>query len=327
MSEHPERVSHPVASPSVAVLAPAPLLTITIEAGAEQEEVHLHPGGQGVWIARLLASLDIDVVLCASFGGESGSVVQALVAQWDFDLRAVQAAGANGVYVHDRRSGTRLPIAETDAARRTRHEVDELYGTAVVAGIHAGTVVLGGPETSAMARGDVPELIPTEAYTRLARDLRANSVTVVADLSGPTLDAAVRGGLDLVKVSDEDLLACGDVEETSVDALLAAARRLASDGAEAVVVTRAERPALVLIDGTPHEIHTPHLDPVDPRGAGDSFTAGMVSALARGSSLADAVRLGSAAGTLNVARRGMGSGSRREIELFAHHVTITEMDR
>lgn len=40
----------------VAVFAPSPLLTVTIEAGAERPEVHLHAGGQGFWVARLAAT-------------------------------------------------------------------------------------------------------------------------------------------------------------------------------------------------------------------------------------------------------------------------------
>ena len=310
---------------SVAVLAPAPLLTVTIEASGGREEVHLHPGGQGVWVARLIANLEVDVVVCASFGGESGVVVKALIDHWGIDLRAVPATSWNGTYIHDRRSGVREPIAATEAPSRSRHEVDELYGTTFVAGIEAGTVVLGGPETSAMARGDVPELIPYDVYTRLAHDLRANSATVVADLSGPALDAATEGGLDLVKVSDEDLLVCGQVADASVEALVDVASDLAERGARAVVVTRGELPSIALLEGAFYEVHVPHVEPVDPRGAGDSFTAGVAAGLARGRSLADAVRLGTAAGTLNVTRRGLGSGNRREIELLARHVTIMEM--
>ena len=312
-------------APTVAVLAPAPLLTVTIESSGGREEVHLHPGGQGVWIARLIANLEVEVVVCASFGGESGEVVKALVEHWGIDLRAVPAEGWNGTYVHDRRSGVRQPIAATDTPRRSRHEVDELYGTTFVTGLEARTVVLGGPETAALARGEVPELIPYEVYTRLARDLRTNSATVIADLSGPALDAATKGGLDLVKVSDEDLLVHGDVSEASVDALAGVALDLAGRGAESVVVTRGDAPSIALLDGVFHEVHVPRVEPVDPRGAGDSFTAGVAAALARGATLDDAVRLGTAAGTLNVARRGLGSGNRREIELLARHVTITEL--
>jgi 1-phosphofructokinase len=67
--------------PRVCVFAPAPLLTVTIETGSGSgtDEIHLHAGGQGFWIARLVAELGVDVVLCGSFGGETGRVARALV--------------------------------------------------------------------------------------------------------------------------------------------------------------------------------------------------------------------------------------------------------
>jgi 1-phosphofructokinase len=61
------------------VLAPAPLLTVTVESSTVGDEIHLHPGGQGVWIARLVASLGVESILCSTFGGETGQVIEALL--------------------------------------------------------------------------------------------------------------------------------------------------------------------------------------------------------------------------------------------------------
>ena len=61
---------------------------------------------------------------------------------------------------------------------------------------------------------------------------------------------------------------------------------------------------------------------LDQRGTGDSMFAATGVGLARGMSLIDALRLGMAAGALNVTRRGLGSGTRDEIERLAAHVTV-----
>ena len=50
------------------MFAPSPLLTITIEPGADRPEVHLHAGGQGFWVARLAATLGPEVTLCSALG-------------------------------------------------------------------------------------------------------------------------------------------------------------------------------------------------------------------------------------------------------------------
>jgi 1-phosphofructokinase len=313
-------------SARVTVLAPTPLLTVTVESGSDRDEVHLHPGGQGVWIARLVSQLDVEVVLCATFGGESGLVAEGLLERlWGLELRAVSSGGANAVYVHDRRSGERVPVAETPAPRRTRHEVDELYGTTFVAALETDVLVLGGPERATMERGTASESIPFELYRRLPSDLASTGVTVIADLCGEALDEAASGGVDILKVSDEELLLDGRVSSRDLGELRSAMSLLREKGVGSVVVTRAEHPTIALLGERFVEVVTPTVHPVDDRGAGDSVTAGVAAAVARGATAEDALRLGAAAGALNVARRGFGSGSRREIEALSRHIVVREL--
>jgi len=93
-------------------------------------------------------------------------------------------------------------------------------------------------------------------------------------------------------------------------------------GADNVLITRAEEPALALVDDAIVTVRPPILEVVDHRGAGDSMTAGIAAGLARGSDLLDALRLGAAAAALNVTRRGLATGDRREIERLAPHIEI-----
>lgn len=50
--------------------------------------------------------------LCAAFGGETGRVVRTLAEDGLTTVRAVDASGTNGAYVHDRRRGERVSVAE-----------------------------------------------------------------------------------------------------------------------------------------------------------------------------------------------------------------------
>lgn len=168
------------------VFAPAPMVTVTIEPGDHGPEIHLHAGGQGFWQARMLRVLDVRVSLCGAFGGETGLVLKTLVAEEGVKLRAVETASANGAYIHDRRRGEREVIAEMLPDPLSRHDLDELYGAALIEGLDAEVSVLGGPH--------YPHVLPADIYRRLAQDLGTNGKTVVVDLTGEPLAAALEGG-------------------------------------------------------------------------------------------------------------------------------------
>jgi 1-phosphofructokinase len=75
-------------------------------------------------------------------------------------------------------------------------------------------------------------------------------------------------------------------------------------------------------DPTELELAGPVFEPFDERGTGDSMFAATGAGLARGLDLLDSLRLGAAAGALNATRRGLGTGTRQEIERLASHVTV-----
>ena len=51
----------------------------------------------------------------------------------------------------------------------------------------------------------------------------------------------------------------------------------------------------------------------------------MATRRSTGGELEDALRMGAAAGALNATRRGLGTGTRAEIEQIAHTVRLTEL--
>lgn len=307
---------------SLVVFAPSPLLTITVEAaGTPRQEIHLHAGGQGFWVARMAALLGTDVTLCCGLGGESGAVLHGLIARENVELLSVECAASNGVYIHARRDGTREQLARTEGGRLSRHEADELYGLALSAAIDAGTALLTGV--------DPANLLDNEIYRRLASDLRRNGVQVIADLAGEPLKAALAGGLDVLKISEEELLAEALAASSSLEDLLGALDRLHDAGAHTVLISRAEQPALALdgSSGSYLELTGPRVETLEPRGTGDSMFAALGASLAGDRRLDIALRLAMAAGCLNATRHGLGTGTRQEIERLSGHIEIHELAR
>lgn len=300
----------------VAVFAPSPLLTVTIEPAPGGPEVHLHPGGQGFWVARLAATLGAEVTLCCALGGEPGEVIRRLLERHPLTLRVADAGSPNGVYVHDRRSGHRKEVVSVEARPLARHAADELYGISLGAGLDADVTLLTGTQPE--------EVVSPDLYRRLAGDLRRNGRPVIADLTGRALRAALEGGLDLLKISHEEIVAEGYAGTDALGEVIAAARALHALGARHVLVSRASEPAVLVGEAelSQTELVGPVFEPMDPHGAGDSLFAATGVGLARGLDLPDALRLGMAAGALNATRRGLGTGTRDEIERLARHVSV-----
>lgn len=308
------------AAPRVCVLAVTSLLTVTIEDGVDGAgpELHVHAGGQGLWVARMARSLGAEVTVCGPFGGETGRVVEHLATLEGDRLRPTRYDGANGAYVHDRRDGARDEVVRTDPSVLNRHEEDDLFGTVLVQALDADVAVLTGAEPAGT--------IEPGFFGRLAADLRANGRRVVADLSGEAARSAVEAGLDVLKISHEEMVEGALADDEDLDSLVTGARALLEQGVGAVVVSRAAEPTLVVTDGDVALVRTPPVTIVDHRGAGDSMTAGIAVALARGGDVLEAVRLGAAAGALNVTRHGLGSGRREQIERMVREVAVERPD-
>ncbi len=305
--------------PTVLVIAPTLLLTVSIERDTTgAEEVHVHAGGQGVWVARMLRALGCRPVICCPHGGESGSVARAILLADGFDLATTRVTAASATNIEEASGGERRPIVEIDPGPLDRHELDDFYGIVLGAALEARVAVLTGSRWE--------HVLPSLTFERLARDLRQLSVRVVADLSGDQLHAALSGGVEVVKVSDEDLAEDHDIEEPSEPASLAALHRLHDDGATSVVISRGDEATLALLDGVAYRLTVPSLHVVEHRGSGDSMTAALAAGEAWGLDPLDSLRLAMAAGAVNVTRHGLGGADGDVVRRLATRVTVERVD-
>jgi 1-phosphofructokinase len=306
---------------NVCVFAPALFVTVTIEAGksGEADEVHFHPGGQGFWIARMLRHLGERPVLCGLVGGESGDVLRSLIPRWGVDFSPVTIDGDSPAYVHDRRSGERSEVATTALPSPNRHELDDLYGRVLEQAIGAGLLVIAGRSPG--------HDLDVDIFRRLGSDLATAGADIVADLHGDELAALLEGGpISVLKVSDDDLVDDGLLSGKDEAAVLTAIAELRRRGAAAVVVSRADQPALAVSEAGALRASSPRLLAVDHRGAGDSMTAGLAAGLHRGLSPAETLRLGCAAGAANVTRHGLGSATDTLVDRLLERVDVEEID-
>ncbi len=304
---------------AVAVFSPALLLSIELHLTSEGlDEVHLHAGGQGYWVSKMIAALGGEPIPCAPVGGEAGDALCSIIAADGLDARLTRMNNSNAVIIEDRRNGKRHTLVETPFPALGRHEVDELYSTIVGAALAAGVCVLAGTQLAAMFDHDT--------FRRLVVDLRRHRVVVVADLSGEPLNHALAGGVDIVKVSHDELVRDGWASSGSRRSVIEGMSRLRDAGASAVVVSRRERSTLASTDDGVFEVRSPNLEVLDGRGGGDSMTAALATAASRGVPFVDGLRLAAAAAALNVSRHGLGTGRRDAIEDVAGRVEVVAIE-
>ena len=300
----------------VAVFGPNPMLSITVEALTAEggDDIHLHAAGQGVWVARMAAELGAEAALCGFIGGEAGTVLRPLLEQLSIELSLVETAEASGCYLHDRRSGERVPLAQSAAMPASRHEVDDLFSVACAAALDADVLAVCGPYPDAA--------LPLEIYGKLVADVGANGTPSIVDLSSPRLDSALEGKPALVKINDWQLASfiSGPVDGDA--RLRAAAERLLEAGAETAIVTRAEEPALVLRGDEAWTLTPPHFERGAREGCGDAMMGALTACMAQGREWEETLRIGAAGGAANFLRNGLGSADRATVEKLARRVEL-----
>jgi 1-phosphofructokinase len=305
-------------SPTVAVFAPHPLLTVTLEReGADREGVHFAAGGQGVWVARMAGELGAVPALCSFIGGESGGLLRGLLDQLPGERCLVPTATASGCYVTDRRSGKLEVLSMALSDPPSRDELDDLFARACSEAIACGWLVVTNPLPA--------DALPLELYRDLVADVRANGCRALLDLSTPRLDLALEAEPDLVKLNDWELaeIVKGSVEGS---ALRPAAEGLRDRGAQSVIVTRGEQPALVLHGEDAWWLEPPRFARGFREGCGDAMLGAMVAAWSAGASFEESLLTGAAAGAANFLRHGIGGASREVIEELTQRVTLEPVD-
>jgi 1-phosphofructokinase len=304
----------------VTVFGPHPMLSVTVEPLTADggDDIHVHAAGQGVWVARMAAELGAQPILCGFIGGETGIALRPLLEQMAVELRLIETAEASGCYLHDRRGGEREPIAQSAAMPPSRHEIDELFSSTVAAALDSDVLALCGPYPS--------EALPLEIYGNLVADVKANGTPVIVDLSPPRLDSALEGGPDLVKINDWELAKYVTGPVDTEKRMRAAAQRLLDAGAGAMIVTRAEEPAMVLRGDEAWELIPPRFERGSREGCGDSMMGALAACMATGVEWEEMLRTGAAAGAANFLRHGLGSGSRSVVEDLAQRVELRSLD-
>lgn len=248
------------------------------------------PGGGGVNVARVVKRLGHDVTALFPAGGETGTQLQRLIAAEDIREIAVTIA-------EDTRED--FTVVETTSGHEYRFvSPGPTLSEAEWRACLDTATTLPGPIDVIVASGSLPPGVPEDFCAGLAEIARARSAAFALDVSGPPLRAALGHGVDLVKPSLRELRELTGDPLDDPRSYVAACRSLAQDGrARMFALTLGGQGAILATREGVWRAWPLPIRAVSTVGAGDSFLAAMVCALASGLDPIEAFRHGVAGGT------------------------------
>lgn len=288
-----------------------PIVTLTlnpaIDGAAEAERVvpthkirtsteTYDPGGGGINVTRVVKELGGESIAVYLAGGATGGVLDELLGSRGIARRRIPIAGNTRVshLVFERSTGLEYrfiaegPEVSERECQKTLQALEDLDWDWLV------------------ASGSLPRGVPTDFYCAVADLVAARKGHLALDTSGEPLRLALEhGGLALVKPSHGEFeKLVGQKLGTTAEIMGAAAAMVAEGKVEMIAITLGEEGAVLATRQGTTFLPAPKVEALSTSGAGDSFVAGMVHALAIGWRADDAFRLGTACGTAAVLSKG-----------------------
>lgn len=246
------------------------------------------PGGGGINVARVVTHLGGAATAVFPSGGPAGAMIVKLLKDQKVAILPVSIAGATreSFTVDEGRPGDQyrfvLPgpeLAEDELAAL----LDALFGVKDVSHL--------------VVSGSLPPGCDPAILKRIGTRCREAGVKLVIDTSGPALAACEGAGGWLIKPSLREVADLLGGEIASEADEMAAARALQERGfAEIVVISLAERGALLVGEGKELRVAAIPVEAKGTVGAGDSMVAAITLAASQGKGIEDALRYGIAAG-------------------------------
>jgi 6-phosphofructokinase 2 len=265
------------------------------------------PGGGGINVARAVRKLGGEATACFPVAGPAGELLKQLL-------------DAEGVCY------TALPVRGW--TRENLNVLEEVSGRQFRFCMPGPTLEdhewpafldwlgeLRPPPDFLVASGSLPPGVPVDFYARLAAAGRQMGSRVVLDTSGAPLERAVAEGVYLLKPSLHEfqaLIGEQDPDEARLADLGATAVK--RGWCEVLVLSLGAGGALWVTASGRERLAAPAVRVRSSVGAGDSMVAGIVLSVAQGRPLAEAVRVGVAAGAAAVLNPGTALCHREDVD-------------
>ncbi|MEU5215259.1 1-phosphofructokinase family hexose kinase [Streptomyces sp. NPDC020807] len=239
---------------------------LTPHASHRVTQVIERPGGKGLNVARVLATLGYETVATGFAGGATGATLREALAATPVRDELVETAGA-----------TRRTVAVVDNATGDTTQLNEpgpsITPTEWTAFRTRFESLLDGAAAVALC-GSLPPGVHVGAYAELIRLARTARVPVLLDTSGEPLRRGIAARPDLVKPNADELAQLTGSREPH-----RATRDARRRGAHAVISSLGPEGLLAATPEGLWRATPPTAVKGNPTGAGDSAVAGLLAGL------------------------------------------------
>ena len=265
------------------------------------------PGGGGVNVARVIKRFGGDVEAVLPVGGLTGELLRRLLEKEEIPSRLIRAETdtREDFSVTERSTGSQFRFVLPGEPMRESEWRECLRAI----GIAKPTFVVGS--------GSLPPGVPDDFYAQAAAMSRELGAKFFLDTSGAALAAAIEHGVDMIKPNLREMRELTGASLSNEGDWITAARGYINSGkVGAVALSLGHLGAMLIARDQALRSLPPSIKPVSAVGAGDSFLGAIVYSLAKGESLADAFRLGVAAGSAALVQEGTGVPTENQIRTY-----------
>jgi tagatose 6-phosphate kinase len=264
-------------------------------------------GGKGLNVARVVHTLGAAAMASGFAGGSNGSWVRGQLDQAGIQHDLVEVAGETRVCLNIVDDSIGISTEVLESGPEILPEEKEAFVR-----IWRRLCTRGRWLTLS---GSLPLGLGDEFYGQLITEANQQGACVLLDTSGSALEKAVRCGPHTVKPNESEFRQWAHADPRDENAVRRVAEQLGRVGVRTVIVSLGSEGCIAATpEGEIWRAVPPAIRAVNPVGSGDAFVAGWAVARSRGSSLPEALRLATAAGTANAMTQGTGCVRLEDVE-------------
>lgn len=275
------------------------------------------PGGKGINVSRVLASLNVPTKATGIVGGFTGKQIESQLKNENvsFNFVQIRAESRCNVLVFDEFNDVHCEINEpgptipSGAWTRLKNKLNQLAPSC------SWVVFAGSPP---------PETSP-KIYFQLIKQVQEFGVKVALDTRGQWLKEGIKAKPNLIKPNWEEFQELVGPVHSTVHAFKMA-RRIEALGVNTIVISTGSNGAFALHNSQAYGVRRlPDVQVVSPVGSGDSLVAGLLAKLNSGSNFTEALRHGLALGCSNASNFGAGLYDPEQVNSLYNQITLEEL--